>query len=308
MLPWNHEHMTLTIDQMLLFWFSVLLSPTLVPIGMLGPILGLSVNTSIILTVFATVTGSTVPAFTATLSPSTGPRQIAVAHYSLGIWGAKLCCLLNVLVNIGYATIASIVGGQLLRAVSGGGLSLVVGIFVIVVLAFAVSFFGYAIIHHYERCAWIFVFVLLCVLYGQAHEHFTPTPDLNINSGLHYSGACLTYFAVIFGVCCSWCPISGDYYVHYPADTSKWLVFGLTYAGLMLPTIFVGILGNFFGGIIASDERLAAIYGDGGVGFLILAVMSPPAAWGKFACVLFVLSFREFHVQFISARLATLSA
>ena len=152
-MTWNYRHFILIIDKMLLLWFSVLLSPTLIPIGMLGPILGLSVNTSIVLTVFATITGSTAPAFTATLSPLTGLRQIAVARYSLGIWGAKLCCVLNVLLNIGYATIASIVGGQLLRAVSGERLSLVVGIAVIVLLAFVVSFFGFAVIHNYERYA-----------------------------------------------------------------------------------------------------------------------------------------------------------
>lgn len=100
----------------MLFWFSLLCSPTLIQIGMLGPIFGLSVNTSIILTVFATLLGSTVPAFTATLCPPTGLRQIAVARYSLGIWGAKFCGVLNIIVNIGYATISSIVGGELLRA------------------------------------------------------------------------------------------------------------------------------------------------------------------------------------------------
>ncbi|OAQ81352.1 nucleoside transporter [Purpureocillium lilacinum] len=276
---------------MLLFWFSVLLSPTLIPIGMLGPILGLSVNVSIVLTITATIVGSAVPAFTATLSPPTGLRQIAVARYSLGLWGAKLCSVLNVVVNIGYATIASIVGGQLLRAVSGGGLPLAVGIVVVVAVSFAVSFFGYAAIHHFERFAWLPASVLLCVLYGQASAHFSPTPGYDVGIGLDFSGACLTYFAVIFGVCCSWCPISGDYYIHYPASTSPWLVFGLTYAGIVLPTVFVGILGNYFGGIISSSEQLGAIYAEGGVGSLILAVMSPPTAWAKFACVLFVLSF-----------------
>ncbi|OBT66050.1 hypothetical protein VE03_03264 [Pseudogymnoascus sp. 23342-1-I1] len=276
---------------MMLFWFSLLCSPTLIQIGMLGPIFGLSVNTSIILTVFATLIGSTVPAFTATLCPPTGLRQIAVARYSLGIWGAKFCGVLNIIVNIGYATISSIVGGELLRAVSGGSLSLVVGIVIIVIISFVVSFFGFAIIHHYERYAWIFAVILLCVLYGQASKHFTPTPGFNLVTGLDYSGGCLSYFAIIFGVCCSWCPIAGDYYVHYPVNTSKWLVFGLTYLGLMIPTIFVGVLGNYFGGIIATNHDLAAIYDEGGVGALIPAIMSPPAAWGRFACIVFVLSF-----------------
>ena len=153
---------------MMLFWFSLLCSPTLIQIGMLGPIFGLSVYTSVILTIFATLIGSVVPAFTATLCPPTGLRQIAVARYSLGIWGAKLCGILNIIVNIGYATISSIVGGELLRAVSGGSLSLVVGIVIIVIIAFVVSFFGFAIIHHYERYAWIAAVILLCDLYGQS--------------------------------------------------------------------------------------------------------------------------------------------
>ncbi|OBT93536.1 hypothetical protein VE01_08294 [Pseudogymnoascus verrucosus] len=276
---------------MMLFWFSLLCSPVLIQIGMLGPIFGLSVNTSIILTIFATVIGSTIPAFTATLCPPTGLRQIAVARYSLGIWGAKLCSILNIIVNIGYATISSILGGELLRAVSGGSLSLAVGIVIIVIISFVVSFFGIAIIHNYERYAWIFAAILMCVLYGQASKHFTPTPGFNLAVGLDYSGGCLSYFAIIFGVCSSWCPIVGDYYVHYPVNTSKWLVFGLTYFGLLIPTIFVGILGNCFGGIIAANHDLAAIYHENGVGALILTIMSPPEAWGKFACIVFALSF-----------------
>ncbi len=282
------------------FWFSVLLSPTFVPIGMLGPILGLSVNTSIILSVFACFVGATMPAFTATLSPQTGLRQVAVARYALGIWGAMICAALNVVVNVGYATIAAIVAGQLLRAVSGGSMSLVVGILVIDIVAFIVSFFGYGVIHHYERYAWIIAFILLCALYGQSYHYFTRTPGENQGlSGIDHSGACLTYFAVIFGVCCSWCPIAGDYYIHYPVKTSKWLVFGLTYAGIILPSIFVVILGNYFGGIITAHADLAVIYHDGGVGGLILQVMSPPAAWGKFASVIFVFTFCQYPHQAI---------
>lgn len=278
--------------QMMFFWFSVLLSPTFVPIGMLGPILGLSVNTSIVLSVFACVIGATMPAFTATLSPPTGLRQVAVARYSLGIWGTMICAALNAVVNVGYATIAAIVAGQLLRAVSGGHLPMVVGILVVVIVAFIVSFFGYAIIHYYERYAWIIAFILLCVLYGQSHKYFTTTPGEGASlRGIDYSGVCLTYFAVIFGVCCSWCPIAGDYYIHYPVKTNKWLVFGLTYAGIVLPSIFVVVLGNYFGSMIAGHPDLADIYHNGGVGALILRVMSPPEAWGKFASVVFVLTF-----------------
>ncbi|OAA35563.1 Permease, cytosine/purines, uracil, thiamine, allantoin [Metarhizium rileyi] len=279
------------ILNMIFFWFSVLFSPTMIQIGILGPILGLSVNTAIVLTIFATLSGSTVPAFTATLSPMTGLRQVAVSRYSLGLWGSKLAAVLNIVINVGYATIAAVLGGQLLSAVSGGSLALVVGIVIIVLAAFVVSFFGYGIIHHYERYAWFFAFVLICVLYGQSAKYFSFKPEINLTSGIDLSGGCLTYFAVIFGVCASWCPIAGDYYIHYPVETSKWLVFGLTYIGLTVPTIFVGILGNLFGGIILTNDALSEIHRNSGTGGLILAVMSPPDAWGKFACVFFALSF-----------------
>lgn len=279
---------------MMFLWFSVLLNATFIPIGMLGPLFGLSVHTSIILTIFATLTGSTMPAFTGTLGPQTGLRQLALARYSMGLWGAGICAVLNIVVNVGYATVAAIVGGQLLRAVSGGGMDLVVGILVVVVLTFIISFFGYRIIHYYHRYAWIVAFVLLCVLWGQSRRYFTPTPGLSLASGIDYSGACLSYFAVIFGVCCSWCPISGDYYVQYPVKTSKWLVFGLTYVGIVLPSLFVCILGNYFGGIIATHPDLKAIHGEGGVGALIIAIMNPPG-WGKFAAVLFVFTFCKHH-------------
>lgn len=267
----------------------------MIQIGILGPIFGISVNTSIALTTFATLAGSTAPAFTATLSPLTGLRQVAVSRYSLGLWGSKLAAILNVVINVGYATIAAILGGQLLRAVSGGSLALVVGIVIIVVIAFVVSFFGYGIIHHYERYAWFFAFVLMCALYGQSAKYLSPTPELSRYSGIDLSGACLSYFSIVFGVCVSWCPIAGDYYVHYPAKTSKWLVFGLTYVGLVVPTIFVGILGNLFGGIVLTNKALSDVHETSGTGGLILAVMSPPDVWAKFACVFFALSFREWE-------------
>ncbi|KAF7596025.1 hypothetical protein BBP40_003805 [Aspergillus hancockii] len=260
------------ILNMMFFWFSVLISPTMIPIGMLGPTFGLSVHTSIILTIFSALIGTVVPAFTATLSPPSGLRQVAVARYSFGIWGAKFCGLLNIIVNGGYAVIAAVVGGQLLVAVSDDSIPLAAGIIIIVAVGFVVAL------------------VLICVTYGQSARYFTSTPGLAVVSGIDYSGSCLSYFAIVFGVACSWCPIAGDYYIHYPADTNKWLVFSLTYFGQALPTIFVGILGNCFGGITASNKEMSAVYHAKGTGALILATLRP-TGWAKFACTMFALTF-----------------
>ncbi|PWY96098.1 nucleoside transporter [Aspergillus sclerotioniger CBS 115572] len=275
---------------MLFFWFSALLAPGLIPIGMLGPIFGLSVHTSILLTVLGTLIGSVMPAFAATLSPPSGLRQIAVARYAFGLWGARLCGLLNIIVNGGYGVIAAVVGGQLLAAVSDESIPLAAGIILLVGVAFAISFAGFTMIHHYERHAWVVALVLLCVTYAQAGRYFPAEPSRSSVQGIDFCGCCLSYFAIVFGVCCSWCTIAGDYYVHYPARTSRWLVFGLTYWGQVLPTIFVAILGNYFGGIVMSNEQMAAVYHSGGAGALILATLRP-SEWAKVAGILFALTF-----------------
>jgi purine-cytosine permease-like protein len=274
---------------MIFFWFSLLLSPGTMTLGLLGPIYGLSVNDSIIITVFGSAIGSIVPAFTATLCAPTGLRQIAVSRYAFGIWGSKFCGLLNIIINLGFGSIACIVAGQLISAVSGGKVTIALGIIVLSVLAYIVSFFGLRIIHRYEQVAWVLVLVLMSVEYGQSAKYFSPVPGLSYSAGADKTGAALNYFALVFGASAAWCSISGDYYVHYPRDINKWLVFGMTWFGLTAPTCFIVILGNLYGGIILTDEALGDIYNDGGIGALILATMHP-LPFSKFVCVMYTLS------------------
>lgn len=89
----------------------MLMAPGMITVCALGPLFGLSVQDSIIVTVVATVVGSCLPAFTATLSPLTGLRQIVVSRYAFGMQGAKLCSLLNTVINIGYGIIGCILAG-----------------------------------------------------------------------------------------------------------------------------------------------------------------------------------------------------
>jgi len=289
--PWNaHTDTIHFILQMMFFWFSMLISPGLITMGILGPIFGLSVNDSIVISVFASCIGSIIPAFTATLCAPTGLRQIAVSRYAFGIWGSKFCGLLNIIVNVGFGTINCIVAGQLISAVSGGKVTIVAGIVILCVGSYIISFFGFRIIHRYDQVAWILILIFICIEYGQSAKYFSPTPGLSYSSGMDRTGAALNYFALIFGEAAAWCSMSGDYYVHYPANVNKWLVFWMTWVGLTIPTFFVLILGNLFGGIVLTNQTMSDIYDDGGIGALILATMSP-AGWSKFVCVMYALSF-----------------
>lgn len=210
----------------MLLWFSNLMSPGGIPVGILSIEFGLSLRDSILLTVFASLLGSAFPAFTSTFSAQTGLRQIAFSRYAFGIQGAKLCGLLNVIVNIGFGVVNCIICGQLLRAVSGDTLPLEVGIVIIAVLGTVISIFGFRIIHTYERYVWILIFILIIVHYSEAGHLFSNVPPSV--TGIENSGAALSYFAIVFGSCTGWASMSGDYYVHYPPTTNKWMIFIFT--------------------------------------------------------------------------------
>lgn len=275
---------------MMIFWFTLLMSPGYISLGMLGPIFGLSVSKSIGLTVIATAAGSVVPAFTATLCPALGLRQIAASRYAFGIWGSKFCGFLNIAVNIGFGTINCIVAGQLLRAVSDDTISDVAGIVIVLAGSYIISFFGFRIIHLYESVAWVLIFVLLLCDYGLSARYYSPTPGLSYVTGLDETGSALSYFAIIFGGCAAWCSMSGDYYIHYPTNTNKWMIFSMTWTGLAIPTMFVAILGNLLGGAVSSNEEMGNVYETGGFGALIVATMRP-TGFAKFVGVMYALSF-----------------
>jgi purine-cytosine permease-like protein len=69
----------------------------------------------------------------------------------MGYWPSKICVILNIVIMVGYGMIDCVIGGQLLSAVSGGSMSIVVGIIVVALISWIVAVFGMSIFHFYER-------------------------------------------------------------------------------------------------------------------------------------------------------------
>lgn len=204
--------------------------------------------------------------------------------------------MLNLFVNIGYGVIGCILSGQLLQAVSGGGLNISVGIVVVVVLGFFVSFLGYHFLQHYDRYAWAFVAVILVVHWAQAARYFPADITYHELQDEDYVGVGLSYFAIIFGQCVAWSSVAGDYYVHYPVNVSRVKVFALTWLGQTVPTLFVGLLGVYLGGALYTNADVGEMYETGGIGAVILGTMRP-AGFSKFVGIVYVFSFSELPVS-----------
>lgn len=213
-----------------------------------------------------------------------GLRAIATSRYSFGFYGAKLCAVVNILVNIGFGVISAVVAGQLVNAASDFTVSTSVGCIIICILAFVVSLFGFRVIHTFEKYSWILALVLSCVLVGQAAPYIDTSAPSQW-SGLPLAGAFLTFYAAAFAYAGAWCTVAADYYCNYLSTTPSWKIFGLTYFGITIPTVFILIIGVCVGQATFAYEPFTEVFELHGFGAVLGAIYSP-SAWSKFAVVM----------------------
>lgn len=107
-----------SILNMFFLWWSLSIHVGVLPIGIIGAELGLSLRTNIAASILGIILGALCPAYCGTLGPKLGLRAIATSRYSFGFWGAKLCSVLNIVIGGGFAVVNFVVVGQLLNAVS----------------------------------------------------------------------------------------------------------------------------------------------------------------------------------------------
>ncbi|KAI9238584.1 MAG: permease for cytosine/purines, uracil, thiamine, allantoin-domain-containing protein [Podila humilis] len=275
----------------LLMWWSVNCVLTTVPIGTLGPaVFGMGLRDTILSIVGFTILGCFTTAFCATLGPKLGLRQMVISRFSFGWWGAVFLSLLNIITQIGFSVIAVILGGQTLVYVCGEKLPLDVAIIIVSVVTLLICFFGYDLVHKWERYAWILISIIMCILYGTGHEYYSWTPSTS--SGADLAGSVLSFGGVVFGSVIGWAPIAADYNVMLPEDTSAWKVFWLTFLGLFIPLVFVESLGALYGTALINNPAWETIYQDGeaGLGSVLGTSLSSLGGFGKFLVFLLALS------------------
>ncbi len=224
----------------------------------------------------------------------------------MGYWPAKLVCFLNMILMVGYATLACIVAGQILSAVSDGNMSIVVGIVVVAFASWLVAVFGMAVFHIYERCnlrrltmdmlesvlirdrwAWIPQLVVLLILVGRASPNFNTTLQSIGDTGPVTANR-LSFFSLILSVPLSWAGAASDFYVYYPETTSRRLTFAMTFIGLWLSFCLVNLIGVGLASGIATTSSWQSAYNTSS-GALLLAGYGELGGFGKFCGVVIAL-------------------
>lgn len=167
---------------------------------------------------------------------------VVVLRYFFGYWPAKLPTFLNIVLMVGYCTIDGIIGGQILSAVSGGTMSMAVGIVVVNVVCGIIVLFGMKPFQQYERFAWIPQVLVLFVPIGCAGPSFDAT-SVSIGNAPTIAANRLSFLSMCLYVPNSWSAAASDFYVYYPEKTSPVKVALLTIAGLWTSFSLVFMIG-----------------------------------------------------------------
>ncbi|KAJ7816974.1 permease for cytosine/purines, uracil, thiamine, allantoin-domain-containing protein [Mycena olivaceomarginata] len=230
--------------------------------------------------------GATVTAFVSTLGPKTGLRTMIITRFSSGYVGCTIYSILNILTQLGFSVTAVILGGQTLASINPGTLPLVAGV---VIVGIGSLIPCYNMIHHYERYAWMVLFIVMLFLLGLGgHAGF----DINAqkefeDKGKALSSDILSFGGIVFGSVAGWAPVAADYNCRLPVNTPSIKIFTLTFFGLFIPISFVEILGALL--MTITKPEYTDAFENGGTGALLGQILSPWKGGGKF--ILFLLAF-----------------
>lgn len=274
-------------------WLSANMVVSSFAIGILAkPLFYLGAADAMLVVLFFNLLGIMPVCYFSTFGPAFGLRQMVLSRFWFGWWGVKLIAIFNVLACIGWSSVNSIVGAQLLNAVNND-VPGYAGIIIIAVCTFLVTLFGYKIVHAYEFWSWIPTTIIFLIVLG-VFAHSGDFQNIPWEVGTAELGGVLSFGSVVYGFATGWTSYAADYTVYQPSNQSRRKVFFWTWLGLIIPLLFTEMLGvaimtatNINGG----DNIYATGYTASGTGGLLGAVLFPPLGnFGKFCLVMLALS------------------
>ncbi|KAK0908492.1 Purine-cytosine permease fcy21 [Friedmanniomyces endolithicus] len=252
----------------------------------------LGVADAMLVILFFNIIGLSVVSLFSTFGPAFGLRQMVLSRFWFGWWGVKLIAIFNVLACVGWSSVNSIVGAQLLNAVNSD-VPGYAGIIVIAVCTWLVTLFGYKIVHIYEFWSWIPSFIIFLIVLG-VFAHSGDYVDIPWATGTAEMGSVLSFGSVIFGFAIGWCSYAADYTCYQPSSASEVKVFGWTFLGLIFPLLLTQMLGVAVFSATAGNggsNRYADGWASSGTGGILGAVLIYHlGGFGKFCLVMLALS------------------
>jgi len=247
---------------------------------------------AILVVLFFNLIGILPVCYFSTFGPRFGLRQMVLSRFWFGWYGVKLIACFNVLACVGWSSVNSIVGAQLINAVNTD-VNGAVGIVIIAICTFLVTLFGYKVVHVYEFWSWIPTTIIFFIVLG-TFVHTGDFQNIPMGVGTSEMGSVFSFGAVVYGYATGWTSYAADYTVYQPSSQSRMKVFWATWIGLIVPLLFTEMLGVAIMSATAingGDNLYQTMYDQSGTGGILGAVLFPHLhGFGKFCLVVLALS------------------
>ncbi|KAF2136823.1 uncharacterized protein K452DRAFT_236843 [Aplosporella prunicola CBS 121167] len=280
--------------QIALLWFSANTTANNLAVGLMGPLVfGLGFTDAALCAVFGAVLGALSTAYMGVWGAPSGLRTVVLLRCFMGFYPSMVCCLLNIVLMVGYGTIDCIISGQIIAAVSDERLSIAVGVVVVSVVVGFIAVLGLPVFHLYERIAWLPQLLALFALIASAQPYLTTSSSTSTTHTTRPAlpAARLSFLSLALYVPNSWAAASSDFAVRLPATTPRRHSFFLTLAGLLPAFTLVNVIGVALGATISSTSPPTtwAAANATSTGALLVTVLAPLGGFGRFCAVLLAL-------------------
>ncbi|EXJ84727.1 NCS1 family nucleobase:cation symporter-1 [Capronia epimyces CBS 606.96] len=268
-------------------WFTMSINLLPIVTGMVGTLgFGMSLRDTSLLILFFSLFCTIFPAYFCTLGARTGLRQMLHARYTFGYYLVSIVVLLNLATIGGFGVIDAVVGGSTLSAVSNGNVNDTVGIVIITILALLVSFAGYKALHQYERYAWLPALIAIIIATGCGGKHLSHQVETEPPA----ASLIISFGGVIAGYMIPWAAMASDFAVYCHPSVSTARIFWYSYAGLLVPSVLLMILGAAIGGAAPNVPSWSDGYDRYSAGGVLEAMLKPAGGFGKFVAVILAFS------------------
>jgi NCS1 family nucleobase:cation symporter-1 len=188
--------------------------------------------------------------------PKYGVPQMVLSRLGFGYWGNVLPAGLNsVTAGVGWFAVNSVSGALALNVLTH--MPEVLCLLIIVALQVVVAFFGYNLVHVFERYAFPVLTIIFLIAAGVVLSKAHPGAS-------HHTipGAFLLTFGASFGYAVGWNPYASDYTRYFKPDASRRAIAWWAGTGLFVSCALLEIVGAAVGTAVGADDALG---GPGGM-------------------------------------------
>ncbi|MFJ7730049.1 purine-cytosine permease family protein [Neobacillus sp. NPDC097160] len=253
-------------------WFAANMHITTLVTGSLCVTFGLNLFWSVVAIIVGNLIGAIFMASHSAQGPKLGIPQMIQSRAQFGVIGAVIPLILVIFMYLGFFASSGLLGAQVLS--SALNLNLTLSIIVLNIITFIVTMIGHDLIHKMQKyLTWVFflVFIVATFIVFQL-----PVPSGSWSPAEFNLPIFMLSVSVVATWQISYAPYVADYSRYLPIDTNYSKTFWYTYAGTVLGTVWMMVLGvllttaipNFLSN---SGTNLAHQFGS--FSFLLFAVI-----------------------------------